>query len=570
MPKTKSCSALSPQYQKAALYIRVSTHWQIDKDSLKVQTRDLIAYCTMILGIDDYEIFEDPGFSAKNTDRPKYQEMMTRMRQGEFTHLLVWKIDRISRNLMDFVEMYNELKASGITFISKNEQFDTSTAIGQAMMMIILVFAELERKMTSERVSAVMTARATDGQWNGGRVPYGYCYDKQTKSFSVDPEKAEIVRQMANKYEETHSLISIVKMLNEQSIPSPSGIDWNPNGVWKILTNTWYSGKYHYNRTLGGNHANLKNKDEWIEIDDHHEPILSEVQQNRIIFRMQRNRRNNPSYQRTEVHIFSGLLRCGLCGGMMYVGRDRVRASGIRPDQFGCANRRRKQSPCTNKYVTDIVVGPFVFNYISRMIKATKRINQNTTPEVLQQFLLDAPMFSAVKSICADGLESTIQAALGSPAEEFRPEYIFNSGSENTEYNALTAQKQKIENALTRLMNLYLYSEAAIPEKDMLVRRSELESQLADVDAKLERIAGSRRSPDFLSDDSLMQKASYLLLARKLTDDGYVDFDNHIRIMDPSIPKNFLQDTIDHICVANARVTAIQFRNGITHTFQYE
>lgn len=231
MPKAKSCSALSPQYQKAALYIRVSTHWQIDKDSLKVQTRDLIAYCTMILGIEDYEIFEDPGFSAKNTDRPKYQEMMARMRQGEFTHLLVWKIDRISRNLMDFVEMYNELKASGITFISKNEQFDTSTAIGQAMMMIILVFAELERKMTSERVSAVMTARATDGQWNGGRVPYGYCYDKQTKSFSLDPEKAEIVRQMANKYEETHSLISIVKMLNEQNIPSPSGIDWNPNGV---------------------------------------------------------------------------------------------------------------------------------------------------------------------------------------------------------------------------------------------------------------------------------------------------------------------------------------------------
>ena len=115
-------------------------------------------------------IFEDAGYSAKNTDRPDYQQMMARMRTGEFSHLLVWKIDRISRNLLDFSVMYAELKELGVVFVSKNEQFDTSSAMGEAMLKIILIFAELERKTTSERVSAVFVSRANDGIWNGGKV----------------------------------------------------------------------------------------------------------------------------------------------------------------------------------------------------------------------------------------------------------------------------------------------------------------------------------------------------------------------------------------------------------------
>lgn len=122
--------------KKAAIYIRVSTHWQVDKDSLKVQRRELIAYVTLVLGITDYVVFEDPGYSAKNTDRPEYQAMMDRIRTGEFTHLVVWKIDRISRNLIDFASMHDELQSLGVTFVSKNEQFDTSSAIGEAMMRI--------------------------------------------------------------------------------------------------------------------------------------------------------------------------------------------------------------------------------------------------------------------------------------------------------------------------------------------------------------------------------------------------------------------------------------------------
>ena len=171
-PAKKAADAVTTL--KAAIYIRVSTQYQVDRASLPVQREELINYAKYALDITDCVVFEDAGYSAKNTDRPDYQRMMARVRTGEFSHLLVWKIDRISRNLLDFAAMYAELKKLGIVFVSKNEQFDTSSAMGEAMLKIILVFAELERNMTSERVSAVMLSRANDGIWNGGKVPFGY------------------------------------------------------------------------------------------------------------------------------------------------------------------------------------------------------------------------------------------------------------------------------------------------------------------------------------------------------------------------------------------------------------
>ena len=82
---------------RVAIYIRVSTNHQIDRDSLPMQRQDLISYAKLLLNTEQYVIFEDAGYSGKNTDRPKLQEMMTQIRHGIFTHLLVWKIDRISR-----------------------------------------------------------------------------------------------------------------------------------------------------------------------------------------------------------------------------------------------------------------------------------------------------------------------------------------------------------------------------------------------------------------------------------------------------------------------------------------
>lgn len=162
---------------RTAIYVRVSTTYQVDKESLPMQKKDLIYYSENILGIPNYEIFEDAGYSAKNTDRPAFKSMMKRLKEKEFTHVLVWKLDRISRNIADFINMWEEFEALGIRFISKNDNFQTDTPMGRAMLNIIMTFAQLEREMTSMRVKATMISRAKEGKWNGTAVPFGYKYD---------------------------------------------------------------------------------------------------------------------------------------------------------------------------------------------------------------------------------------------------------------------------------------------------------------------------------------------------------------------------------------------------------
>ena len=245
MPKRKSPKkrvSKTTTEPRAAIYIRVSTQYQTDRASLPVQCEELINYAKYALSINSYEIFEDAGFSAKNTDRPAYQQMIARVRNGEFTHVLVWKIDRISRNLLDFTAMYQELKNLGVTFISKNEQFDTSTAIGEAMLRIILVFAELERKMTSERVSAVMVSRASKGDWNGGKIPYGYDYDKDTGEFSINEDEAKVINLIYDLYESEKSLTVVAKYLNDHGYRARSGKPWNPTTTRKMLVSPFYAG----------------------------------------------------------------------------------------------------------------------------------------------------------------------------------------------------------------------------------------------------------------------------------------------------------------------------------------
>ena len=190
-----------------ALYVRVSTGYQVDKDSLPFQKKELKSYCKHVLHIDEgrIEVFEDAGKSAKNTDRPAFQRMMNKVKAGQVSHVLVYKLDRISRDLVDFSIMWKEFKAARVTFISLNEQFDTSSAIGEAVLKIILVFAELERKLTSERVKDIMIGRAHEGKWNGARMPYGWKWNSETQFPEHNPEEIQAARLIYSMYEKTKS-----------------------------------------------------------------------------------------------------------------------------------------------------------------------------------------------------------------------------------------------------------------------------------------------------------------------------------------------------------------------------
>ena len=396
-------------HAKVAIYIRVSTLHQIDRDSLPMQRQDLIAYAKLILNTDDVTIFEDAGYSGKNTIRPEFQKMMSQLRTGTYTHLLVWKIDRISRNLLDFAEMYQELKDLGVTFVSKNEQFDTSTAMGEAMLKIILVFAELERNMTSERVTATMISRASNGQWNGGRIPYGYDYDPEEQDFSFNSDEYNIAHLIHDKYEELRSLVYLARYLNEHGYRTRAGNDWSPVSLDIILRSVFYCGDYQYNRLKEGDRQRPKDKSEWITVKDHHPAIVSREQKERILALLESNRRLKSfrkSGKSKYTHIFSGLLICGNCGQPMTSSISTIKkTTGRRYSLYFCPTHRKSKLWCTGKSTSDPIIGEFVFNYILNMLNAQKAFSSETSIQELEQQLLSGDTFSPVAAIAPDGLQ---------------------------------------------------------------------------------------------------------------------------------------------------------------------
>lgn len=562
---------------RVAIYIRVSTHWQIDKDSLPLQRSDLINYCKVILGTENYVVFEDAGYSAKNFERPDFQKMMARVRSGEFSHILVWKIDRISRNLLDFATMYQELKELGVTFVSKNEQFDTSTAIGEAMLKIILVFAELERNMTSERVTATMLARASDGKWNGGKVPFGYSYDKEEKSFVINEAESRVVRLMYDLYDEQHSLLAVSKELNRRGYRSRKGAEWSPVTVGNIMRSPFYIGSLRYNyRRESGPSFTFRPESEWVMIEDHHPQTVTHEQWNRVVSTMRSQRRGQPghgkSFNRGNVHIFAGIITCGYCGSLMRASQDRPRKDGWRPSIYTCS-RKRVSNDCPNKYVSDISVGPFVLNFIANMIRARKSFGVSTSIETLQKKLLRGDAFKDVIGIGQSGLRELYQHFKGTQDQEqnFMADPGSTATTEQEEREVLLSEKRRKERAINRLKALYLYSEDedAISETDYIVERKRLIDSLETIDARLAEIDKALSEQATLSDEEFIAKASYFIMAQQLSDKRYIDYERFVRKVDPQIVKNFVNLVCSNFCIKNGQVVSIRFKNGIELQFFY-
>ena len=574
-PAKKAADAVTTL--KAAIYIRVSTQYQVDRASLPVQREELINYAKYALDITDCVVFEDAGYSAKNTDRPDYQRMMARVRTGEFSHLLVWKIDRISRNLLDFAAMYAELKKLGIVFVSKNEQFDTSSAMGEAMLKIILVFAELERNMTSERVSAVMLSRANDGIWNGGKVPFGYAYDKDSKQFSIIEDEAQVVLHIYDLYESVKSLTTVAKSLNEKGVRSRTGKPWNPTTVRTMLTNPFYAGTYRYNYWDESSKSfTVKDKDEWVLVLDHHPAIVTPERQEIIAVMLQSKQRGwagaGMTYQRKNIHIFAGLLKCGCCGYTMIASPDRERSDGWRPSVYKCS-RQRRFGDCDNKYVSDVTLGPFALNFIANLIRASNSFGKSTSIETLEKKLLRGDMFSQVDHIERPGLKELythLRSGFDPLAFETRTVDAAESGAALQERDLLLSEKRRLERALNRLKSLFLYGEEAMAEKDYLVERKQLMDALEEKDARLEELEAEVASSITMSDEEFMAKASYFILSQQLQDKRFVDYEKFIRKIDPQIVKDFLNSVVTNFCIKNGLTASILFKNGLEVQFSYK
>lgn len=577
MPFKKHTDTISEPHQCAAIYIRVSTNHQVDRDSLPLQREELINYAKYVLNITDYEVFEDAGFSAKNTDRPAYQKMMKLVRSGVFSHILVWKLDRISRNLLDFASMYDELKRLGVIFISKNEQFDTSTAMGEAMLKIILVFAELERKMTSERVTATMLSRASKGIWNGGRIPYGYSYDFEERIFSIVPEEQKNILLMCDLYESSNSLLYVSRKLNEQGCRTRAGNLWSPVQVRKILTNPFNTGAYVYNQKSMRTGTQVSNQEkDIVVIENHHPALFSKERQVKITARLTRNAKSRTgahnSLNRKNTHVFSGLIFCENCGMMLTssVGK-KLAKDGWRPSVYLCPSKRRHISEGCHD-TTDSSVGEFVINFIMNMLNTQKNFQLIRSTDDLQRSLLYGKVFDDVDHLNPDSLNDMFNVLSSNLPQSVKSDLKKSAKRKtNPELTKLRRKLQKLDRAMERLKHLYMYSEKAMSEQEYLTERNQITEAYKETEARIDEISSYDTIEHAISDADFIREATSFILAKRLSGNSYINYRKLAVSTDTQILKDFFNSVLDSITInTDGKIGSIVFKNGLRHKFIYK
>lgn len=157
------------------IYPRKSVY-RDNSESIKVQIRLCKEYAKIMYKGEklDFRVYgKDEGFSGKNTKRPSFQELMRDVKSNLLDVVMVYRLDRISRNVSEFSEMYDIMHAHNVTFLSVKESFDTSTPIGRTVMYILAAFSQFERESTSERVADNMHSLGASGKWTGGKLPAG-------------------------------------------------------------------------------------------------------------------------------------------------------------------------------------------------------------------------------------------------------------------------------------------------------------------------------------------------------------------------------------------------------------
>lgn len=201
--------------------------------------------------VDKIVVYEDEGFSGGNLNRPAFKRMMDAAKKRQFKAIIVYRLDRISRNVSDFSGLIEELARLDISFISIKEQFDTSTPMGRAMMYIASVFSQLERETIAERIRDNMHELAKTGRWLGGTTPTGF-ESEAIKSITVDgktkkacklklvPEEADIVKTIFDLYVETDSLTLTEAALIKQGFKTKNGKYFTRFSVKAILQNPVY------------------------------------------------------------------------------------------------------------------------------------------------------------------------------------------------------------------------------------------------------------------------------------------------------------------------------------------
>ena len=279
-------------------YVRVSTDNQLENYSIDEQVERIKGYC-IAKGWTLLHTYTDGGFSGGNTNRPALQQLLVEVRQGNADAVVVYKLDRLSRSQKDTLTLIeDDLLAHGTDFVSINENFDTSSPFGRAMIGILSVFAQLEKDQITERFTMGRIGRSKAGYYHGGAyAPLGYTYTNGL--LVVDPHNAALVQEIFDRFLAGESINHIWTMMEGRHASK-----WSAAKISIILKNSTYIGKVKF---------------KGVEYDGIHEPIISAEtfhSANRLLCSPQRidGLRKGQTTPFRATTLLSGLIYCDRCG----------------------------------------------------------------------------------------------------------------------------------------------------------------------------------------------------------------------------------------------------------------
>lgn len=330
------------------------------------------------------EIYKDEGISGKDIDsRPGILRLISDIEQGKIQMVICYRLDRISRSVKDFSELVTKLSAYGAGFISVNEEFDTRTPMGRAMMYIASVFAQFERETITERITDNMYALAKTGCWLGGRTPLGFASAKieetdsngrKTSRYCLEAkeDEADIVKFLYYKYLELGSLTKLETYLINNNYYTRDGRNYGRYTLKSILSNPVYcvAGKVIYKYLAGNGYSiyaepglfdetrglmaynknNCKTKgqrinhpQDWIIATGMHKGIIPQETWIKVQDKLKNNSGKSYRYPKTIGALFSGIVRCGRCGAFMRPKGGRIAASGEKRYYYQCEYKEKSK-----------------------------------------------------------------------------------------------------------------------------------------------------------------------------------------------------------------------------------
>lgn len=348
---------------RTAIYIRVSTEEQASEGySISAQRERLKAYCIA----QDWDIvgfFVDEGISAKDTNRPQLQEMIKEVENGNVDVVLVYRLDRLTRSVLDLYKLLNVFEQHGCKFKSATEVYDTTTAIGRLFITLVAALAQWERENMGERIRMGFQEKVRQGKYAHNQRPFGYNLDLKTGKLTIKEDEAKIVKLIVDLYlNHGYGAGRVCKYLNERKIKTRDGNQWADNPLMKILKNPLYMGTIRWN----------KDSENTLLVENSVPPIISEDTFNEIQLMIKRRSHMEPKQVYSD-YIFSGVYKCQDCGNSMVGYKVYYKsASGEKLEYKNYRCRMKKSGQCHSRSVSEITLEEAFINYLKRLGEFSK------------------------------------------------------------------------------------------------------------------------------------------------------------------------------------------------------